>query len=44
LQYKINNAINLNFYYERRVNKPLVQTSFPTALTNLGLRLQYTFN
>lgn len=44
IQYKINDALNINFYYNRQVNKPFVNNSFPTALTSLGMRLQYIFN
>jgi len=44
IQYKLSSSFNMNIYYDRRVNKPVVLGSFPTALTNLGVRLQYTFN
>ncbi len=44
IQYKINDALNINFYYNRQVTEPFVNNSFPTALTSLGMRLQYIFN
>lgn len=44
IQYKINEALNMNIYYNRQVTNPAVANSFPTALTNLGVRMQYIFN
>ncbi len=42
LNYQVNQKMNLQAFYTRRVNKPVVSTSFPTAITDFGLKLQYT--
>ena len=44
IQYKINEALNMNIYYNRQVTQPAVANSFPTALTSAGIRMQYIFN
>jgi cell surface protein SprA len=42
LNYQVNQKVNLQAFYTRRVNKPVVTTSFPTAITDFGVKLQYT--
>ena len=42
LNYQVNQKINVQAFYTRRVNKPVVTTSFPTAITDFGIKLQYT--
>jgi cell surface protein SprA len=42
VSYVINNKSNIQFYYERNVNTPLVSSAFKRSTTRFGLR--YTFN
>jgi cell surface protein SprA len=41
INYVVNQKLNLQMYYERNVNEPLVTNSFPRATTRAGVRVQY---
>jgi len=41
VNYVVNQKLNLQMYYERNVNEPLVTNSFPRATTRAGIRVQY---
>ena len=38
--YVINERINIRFFYDRIMNRPVISTSFPTTNTNAGLSLR----
>jgi cell surface protein SprA len=40
MDYVINERINIRFFYDRIMNKPVISTSFPTTNTNAGLSLR----
>jgi cell surface protein SprA len=40
VDYVINERINIRFFYDRIMNKPVISTSFPTTNTNAGLSLR----
>ncbi len=42
--YVINERINVRFFYDRIINKPVVSNSFPTTNTNAGLSLRLTLS
>lgn len=39
--YVISQNINLRFFYDRTINKPVISTSFPTQTTNAGVSLRF---
>ena len=41
VDYVISNNINVRFFFDRIMNKPVVSTSFPTANTNTGISLRF---
>ena len=42
--YVINERINVRFFYDRIINKPVVSNSFPTTNTNAGISLRLTLS
>lgn len=40
--YVINERLNVRFFFDRVVTRPLISTTFPTANTNAGLALRFT--
>ena len=40
--YRLSSRFELKFYYDQIVNKPIVQTSYPTATTKIGFNLRFT--
>ncbi len=42
--YVINERINIRFFYDRIINKPVVSNSFPTTNTNAGVSLRLTLS
>lgn len=44
VDYKINDALLLTFYFERNVNDPRVSTSFLNARTTFGGRIQFSLS
>jgi cell surface protein SprA len=41
LDYMVNEKINLSLFLDHRRNKPATSMSFPTALTEFGIRMRY---
>jgi len=39
--YVISQNINLRFFYDRTINRPVISTSFPTQTTNAGVSLRF---
>jgi cell surface protein SprA len=39
--YTLTQNINLRFFYDRTINKPVISTSFPTQTTNAGVSLRF---
>ncbi len=39
--YTISQNINLRFFYDRTINRPVISTSFPTQTTNCGVSLRF---
>ncbi|MGZ3863458.1 MAG: T9SS outer membrane translocon Sov/SprA [Bacteroidia bacterium] len=39
--YVLSQNINLRFFYDRTINKPVISTSFPTQTTNAGVSLRF---
>jgi cell surface protein SprA len=39
--YVLSQNINLRFFYDRTINKPVISTSFPTQTTNCGVSLRF---
>lgn len=42
--YRLSNKLNVQLYYDRVANTPLISTTFPTANTNAGIRLRFTLS
>jgi len=42
IDYMLNEKLNLNLFYMRSMSKPATTISFPTALTEFGVKLRYT--
>ncbi len=42
IDYLISENLNVHIFYDRRVTKPAISSSFPTALTQFGFTLRYT--
>lgn len=42
--YVINERINIRFFYDRIINKPVISNSFPTTNTNAGVSLRLTLS
>ncbi len=42
--YVINERINVRFFYDRIINKPVISNSFPTTNTNAGISLRLTLS
>lgn len=40
--YMLTEQINLRFFFDRMVNKPLVSLSFPTSTTSFGISVRFT--
>jgi cell surface protein SprA len=40
--YRLSSRFELKFYFDQVVNKPIVQTSYPTANTKIGFNLRFT--
>ena len=40
--YRLSSRFELKFYYDQLINKPIVQTSYPTATTKIGFNLRFT--
>jgi cell surface protein SprA len=41
INYKINNSLTFQFYFERTINQPATTLAFPRKNTNLGFQLRY---
>jgi cell surface protein SprA len=39
--YVLSQNINLRFFYDRTINRPVISTSFPTQTTNAGVSLRF---
>lgn len=42
INYVVNDKINLNFYFERNVNEPVVSTSYKRSTTQAGIQLRFS--
>jgi cell surface protein SprA len=42
--YRLSTKLNIQLYYDRVANTPLISTTFPTANTNAGIRLRFTLS
>jgi cell surface protein SprA len=42
--YRLSTKLNVQFFYDRVANTPLISTAFPTANTNAGIRLRFTLS
>lgn len=42
--YRLSSKLNVQVYYDRVANTPLISTTFPTANTNAGIRLRFTLS
>jgi len=40
--YQFSKMLNLKFYWQKQINKPLVSTSYPTVNTDFGLTLSFS--
>ncbi len=40
--YQFSKMLNLKFYWQKQINKPLVSTSYPTVNTDFGLSLSFS--
>ncbi len=41
INYNIGSNVQLRFFFDRLVNKPVISTSFPTATTNTGISIRF---
>lgn len=42
--YRLSSKLNVQVFYDRIANTPLISTTFPTANTNAGIRLRFTLS
>ncbi len=41
VDYVVSSNVNIRFFFDRVINKPVVSTSYPTATTNTGISLRF---
>lgn len=44
VDYVVNERLNVRAFYERRINTPVVSTSYPTANTKAGISIKFTLS